>query len=59
MKLSLPKSEWPAVDRDMWEALTRDGNPLDDLGAIRHLRSTSLSTLAERYGRWIGWLVQR
>lgn len=57
MSLVLPRSEWPAADRAMWSALVRPGGPLDDQGALVHLRSTSLASLEFRYGRWLRWLL--
>jgi integrase len=57
MTLNLPIANWPRADRDMWERLCRHGGPLDDRGALSHLRPTSLATLEYRYGRWLGWLA--
>ena len=58
MSLVLPITIWPEADRAMWERLLRRGGPLDDNGALSHLRATSLATLEHRYGRWLGWLVR-
>ena len=57
MSLVLPVSEWPAQDRAMWDALRMQGGPLDEHGALAHLRGTSLKTLAARYGRWLRWIA--
>jgi integrase len=57
MTLDLPIANWPQADRDMWEKLRRHGGPLDDRGALSHLRPTSLATLEYRYARWLGWLA--
>ncbi|WP_454747512.1 tyrosine-type recombinase/integrase [Ciceribacter selenitireducens] len=57
MSLVLPVSEWPAQDRAMWEAMLSQGGPLDEQGALAHLRATSIQTLANRYGRWLRWLA--
>ena len=56
MSLNAPLAEWPEEDREMWRALISAGNPLDDMGALAHLRSTSLKSLIANYGRWIAWL---
>lgn len=56
MSLVLPVSEWPPQDRAMWEAMLSQGGPLDEQGALAHLRATSIQTLANRYGRWLRWL---
>lgn len=57
MSLVLPLSEWPKQDRVMWADLTRQGGPFDDVGALAHLRDTSLLTLERRYARWLCWLT--
>ncbi len=57
MSLVLPLEEWPAQDRDMWTNLQKEGGPLDDCGALSHLRATSLETLELRYARWLQWLI--
>ena len=41
----------------MWENLRKEAGPLDDRGALAHLRQTSLATLETRYGRWMQWLM--
>jgi len=56
MSLVLPRGEWPYADRIMWDALLKEAGPLDDRGALAHLRQTSLSTLEARYARWMQWL---
>lgn len=57
MSLVLPLSDWPVQDRDMWLNLQIEGGPLDDCGALSHLRATSLKTLELRYARWLQWLI--
>lgn len=57
MSLVLPLDEWPAQDREMWLNLQTEGGPLDDCGALSHLRATSLKTLELRYARWLQWLI--
>lgn len=52
----LPFNAWPQMDRDMWEALFRQGGLLDDVGALSHLRPTTQQMLETHYGRWLGWL---
>ncbi|SEK07562.1 hypothetical protein SAMN05444007_1203 [Cribrihabitans marinus] len=41
----------------MWIEFQKTGGPLDDRGALAHLRATSLDTLERRYGRWLRWLA--
>ncbi|NOC85911.1 tyrosine-type recombinase/integrase [Ruegeria sp. HKCCD6228] len=57
MSLVLPLSAWPVQDREMWLNLQIEGGPLDDCGALSHLRATSLKTLELRYARWLQWLI--
>lgn len=56
MSLVLPKTEWPNADCKMWDELRREAGPLDDPGALAHLKLTSLSTLEKCYARWLKWL---
>lgn len=56
MSLVLPRGEWPDADRTMWEALLKQAGPLDDRGALAHLRETSLASLETSYARWMQWL---
>ncbi len=56
MSLVLAIDEWPSIDQEMWERLQKQGGPLDDRGALAHLRATTLETLVQRYGRWLCWL---
>lgn len=57
MSLVLPLANWPASDWDMWDKLQKAAGPLDDCGALAHLRATSLKTLELRYARWLQWLI--
>jgi integrase/recombinase XerD len=41
----------------MWEALRTIGGPLDDRGALVHLRETTCKSLIARYARWMKWLT--
>lgn len=56
MSLVSPNTEWPLADRMMWDMLWRDAGPLDDPGALSHLRQTTRRSLEPRYGRWVKWL---
>jgi len=56
MSLVLRHDAWPAGDRLMWERLMQPGGPLDDRGALAHLRETSRQSLRAHYGRWLAWL---
>lgn len=43
----------------MWDALVSRGGPLDDCGALSHLRLTSQKTLMLRYGQWLQWISSK
>ncbi len=58
MSLVQPFALWPDADREMWHSLRKHAGPLDDPGALSHLRETSCETLQRRYGRWIKWLSE-
>ena len=57
-RLCLPLAAWPAHDRACWAAATCPGDLLLDGGPAAHLRPGSLRTLADGYGRWLGWLAE-
>lgn len=56
--LSLAEVEWPEADRALWARLTAPPVPLEEPGALSHLRQSSLGTMRVAYGRWLGWLAQ-
>lgn len=56
MSLIMPQHEWPGADQAMWVSLRKQGGPLDEKGPFAHLRETSLKTLRDCYGRWLGWI---
>lgn len=56
MGSSLPFSEWPIADQQMWFDLTAQGGPFADRGPLAGLRATSARMYRESYGRWLGWL---
>jgi len=53
----LPPAAWPALDRAGWAAATCPGDLLLDGGPAAQLKPGSLDTLADGYGRWLGWLA--
>lgn len=56
--VTLAMAEWPASDKAMWEALIRPARgPLDERGALSHLRTTSQAALICGYERWLAWLM--
>ena len=52
---SLPFAEWPAQDRQAWEALFAEGD-LFEAGPARHWRPATRRTNRKNYARWLGWL---
>lgn len=56
--VTLPMKDWPARDIAMWSKLIKPApGPLDDRGALAHLRGTSQFALSTAYERWLAWLV--
>ena len=49
-------SEWPIQDQAMWNSLFVAGSPLDEQGALSHLRPTGAGALKQAYRQWIHWL---
>ena len=47
---------WPEADLRLWHRLTTSGDPLDEAGALSHLRATSLETMRNAYGFFLGHL---
>jgi hypothetical protein len=54
--VELPWERWPEADRALWDALVAQGGPLDDAGALSHLRPATLGTLRRGYAQWLAWL---
>lgn len=52
----MPLASWPDLDLAMWRRLVEPGGPLDDHGALAHLRQTTLVMRMGQYGRWLAWL---
>ena len=51
-----PVSEWPAADRQAWEAALSPGDLLDEGGSRANHRDISNRAVADGYGRWLTWL---
>lgn len=49
-------SEWPHQDQAMWNSLFVTGSPLDERGALSHLRPTGAAALKHAYRQWMHWL---
>lgn len=49
-------SAWPIEDQAMWNGLFAAGSPLDQRGALSHLRPTAADALKMAYRQWIHWL---
>lgn len=49
-------SAWPVKDQAMWHSLFVAGSPLDDQGALSHLRPTAAKVLNQAYRQWMHWL---
>jgi integrase len=55
-RLCLPVAQWPANDRDLWQACTRLGRLFETVGAGAHWSVRSRDKTERGYGRWLGWL---
>lgn len=56
---SMPLTEWPQRDRDLWEAAIREGDVLDESGPAAHWRPKTRARVVQNYGRWLTFLVRR
>jgi hypothetical protein len=52
----MPLPQWPAADRQLWEAACRPGGYFEDGGALADLRPRSRDKIAKGYGRWLTYL---
>jgi len=59
MALTLPWDRWPDVDQQTWTTLFTNGGPLDDRGALAHVRPTTRTSLERAYSRWLKWVQDR
>ncbi len=58
LRRRIPLSEWPEIDRALWNAALRPADLLDDGGSrARHALSSNLKVM-KGYGRWLAWLAQ-
>ena len=48
--------DWPHADKAMWTRLISPGAPLDERGALAHVRATTLVSLQMQYRHWLRWL---
>lgn len=51
-----PLKEWPAADRDLWQASMVPGNLLEDGGSRARHSEYSNRDVVDGYGRWLTWL---
>jgi integrase/recombinase XerD len=56
MRIKLKVNEWPTSDQEFWASLLKKGHPLDDAGALSHLRASTVQPIEVGYGRWLSWL---
>jgi hypothetical protein len=57
-KLVLPESEWPAVDRQAWNAARQKGDIFGETGRAANWSAASEIVFTGRYGRWLGWVLR-
>lgn len=59
LRRRIPLSEWPEIDRALWDAALRPADLLDDGGSrARHALSWN-QKVVKGYGKWLAWLAQR
>ena len=51
--------EWPAVDRDLWQAALLPGDLLEDGELRAAYAQVSNDKIVKGYGRWLTWLDRR
>ena len=56
MRVQLKYDDWPAIDRDAWETMTRPGDIFDDAGTASHWSLRTLGTNRAHYGCWLHFL---
>lgn len=55
----MPISEWPPVDRALWQAALLPGDLLDEGGGRARYAAMSNRKTQKGYGRWLAWLKCR
>jgi integrase len=56
VRVSLQVEHWPGADQETWHALFTTGDLFDESGSGTHLSSRTRVSLANAYGRWLGFL---
>jgi integrase/recombinase XerD len=55
----MPLSEWPEIDRALWDAALRPADLLDDGGSRARHAPSSNQKAVKGYGKWLAWLAER
>jgi integrase/recombinase XerD len=55
-KLQLPFADWPAADRECWEAAFKSGDRFDESGPGAHLAPSTRQMQRESYGRFLKFI---
>jgi len=58
LRRRMPLSEWPAIDRALWDAALRPADLLDDGGSRARHALSSNQKVVKGYGKWLAWLAQ-
>ena len=53
----MPLTEWPRVDRELWNAALRPGDLLEDGGSRAGHAPSSNQKVVKGYSCWLGWLA--
>jgi integrase len=56
-RVSLRFEQWPAPDRQIWEAATTPAELFDSVGVAAGWSDATRTKVISGYGRWLGWLA--
>jgi len=59
LRRRIPLSEWPEINRALWDAALRPADLLDDGGSRARHALSSNQKVVKGYGKWLAWLAQR
>jgi hypothetical protein len=58
LRRRMPLSEWPEIDRELWDAALRPADLLEDGGPRARHAISSNQKVVKAYGRWLAWLAK-
>lgn len=57
MRRCLKVEDWPAREREAWNAALKKGSVFDKHGRASHWKPLTILANAKSYGRWLSWLA--